>query len=136
MPRAERERREKLRSRAAGWFAEGVSHAKVARRSGVSPQALSTWRRRWADKGADALRSVGPPGAHRRVPDERFAEVATACARGPGRHDCDAAFSTTIAGRDSWRGTAQNGMARHGTTRHGPKRHDTARHGSEDISGG
>ncbi|MYS83243.1 helix-turn-helix domain-containing protein [Streptomyces sp. SID5474] len=33
------------RLRAAGWFAEGVSQAEVARRSGVSPQAVSVWGR-------------------------------------------------------------------------------------------
>ncbi|WP_331772938.1 helix-turn-helix domain-containing protein (plasmid) [Embleya sp. NBC_00888] len=76
MSSAERGRREELRLRAAGWLVEGVSQAEVARRSGVSPQAVSVWHRAWVDGGADALRSAGPPGAHRRVSDEGFAEVA------------------------------------------------------------
>jgi transposase len=69
-----RERRERLRLRAAGWFAEGVSQAEVARRSGVSPRAVSVWHRAWVDGGVDVLRSAGPPGARRRVSDEGFAE--------------------------------------------------------------
>lgn len=83
MTPVERENREKLRLRAAVWFAEGVSQAEVARRAGVSPQAVSTWHRRWVDGGADALRSAGPPGAHRRVSDEGFAEVAAVLEAGP-----------------------------------------------------
>jgi transposase len=74
-----------LRLRAAVWFAEGVSQAEVARRAGVSPQAVSTWHRRWVDGGAQALRPVGPPGARRRVPDREFAEVATVLEAGPRR---------------------------------------------------
>ncbi|MYS84042.1 helix-turn-helix domain-containing protein [Embleya scabrispora] len=83
MPPAERGRREKLRLRAAGWFAEGVSQAEVARRSGVSPQPVSVWHRAWVDGGADALRSAGPPGAHRGASDEGFAEVAAVLEAGP-----------------------------------------------------
>lgn len=83
MSPAERERREKLRLRAAGWFAEGVSQAEMARKSGVSPQAVSVWHRAWLDGGVDALRSAGPPGTHRRVSDEGFAEVAAVPEAGP-----------------------------------------------------
>jgi transposase len=83
MTPAERERREKMWLRAAGWFAEGVSQAEVARRSGVSPQAVSVWHRAWVDGGADALLSAGPPGAHRRVSHEGFAEVAAVLEAGP-----------------------------------------------------
>jgi hypothetical protein len=45
MTPVEQERREKMRLRAAGWFAEGVSQAEVARRLGGVPQAVSTWHR-------------------------------------------------------------------------------------------
>jgi transposase len=83
MTPVERERREKMRLRAAGWFAEGVSQAEVARRLDVSPQAVSTWHRGWVEGGADALRSAGPPGARRRVSDERFADVAAVLEAGP-----------------------------------------------------
>src|SRR5687768_15904451 len=83
MTPVERERREKMRLRAAGWFAEGVSQAEVARRLDVSPQAVSTWRRKWVEGGADALRSAGPPGARRRLSHEGFADVAAALEAGP-----------------------------------------------------
>ncbi|MFI6586463.1 winged helix-turn-helix domain-containing protein [Embleya sp. NPDC050493] len=83
MTPVERDRREKLRLRAAGWFAEGVSQAEVARRSGVSPQAVSVWHRAWVDGGVDALRSAGPPGTRRRLSDEGFAEVAAVLEAGP-----------------------------------------------------
>nr|WP_237536245.1 helix-turn-helix domain-containing protein [Streptomyces sp. SID3343] len=66
MTPAERERREKLRLRAGGWFAEGVSRAEVARRSGVSPQAVSAWHGRWVDGGGGRVavcRSAGRPPA-------------------------------------------------------------------------
>ncbi|MGW9211317.1 winged helix-turn-helix domain-containing protein [Embleya sp. NPDC055664] len=66
-----------------GWFAEGVSQAEVARRVGVSPQAVSTWHRGWVEGGDDALRSAGPLGARRRVSDREFAEVAAVLEAGP-----------------------------------------------------
>ncbi len=83
MTPAERSRREDKRLRAAVWFAEKVPQAEVARRLGVSPQAVSKWHKAWVDGGVDALRSAGPPGPARLVSDEEFAEVATVLEAGP-----------------------------------------------------
>ncbi|MYS82024.1 hypothetical protein GTZ85_17865 [Streptomyces sp. SID5474] len=93
MTPVKRERREKMRLRAAVWFAGSVSQAEVARRLGVSPQVVSTWHRGWVDGGADALRSAGPSGARRRVSHERSANVAAVLEAGPeafGLADLDA----------------------------------------------
>jgi putative transposase len=60
--KAEREQAEARRLAAAELFAAGVGPAEVARRFGVTPQAVSGWRKRWRAAGADGLRSTGQPG--------------------------------------------------------------------------
>ncbi|MFI7072638.1 helix-turn-helix domain-containing protein [Micromonospora sediminicola] len=46
-----RAKREVVRRRAAGWFAEGVSVPEVARRLRVSQTAVYGWRKRWRAGG-------------------------------------------------------------------------------------
>src|SRR5215216_618673 len=52
---------EARRLEAARMFAHGASQAEVARTFGVSPQAASTWYRRWRQGGEAALRGPGGP---------------------------------------------------------------------------
>ncbi|MFJ6200206.1 helix-turn-helix domain-containing protein, partial [Micromonospora sp. NPDC092111] len=58
-----RAKREAVRRRAAGWFAEGVSVPEVARGLRVSQTAVYGWRRRWQSGGEQALASKGPGGS-------------------------------------------------------------------------
>src|SRR5215211_5602288 len=51
---------EQRRLEAARMFAHGATQAEVARTFGVSPQAASTWYRRWHEGGEAALRGAGP----------------------------------------------------------------------------
>jgi transposase-like protein len=51
-----------VRLRAAGWFADGVPVAKIARRPRVSPTEVYGWRQWWRRGGERALASKGPGG--------------------------------------------------------------------------
>jgi putative transposase len=60
--KAEREQAEQRRLAAAELFEQDVPQAEIARRFGVTPQAVFKWRKRWLAEGADGLRSTGQPG--------------------------------------------------------------------------
>jgi transposase len=77
-----RDQLERRRLRAAELFAAGILQAEVARRLGVSRQAVSTWHGRWNARGPDALRSKGPTGPTPRLSDEALAKVEQALQRG------------------------------------------------------
>lgn len=47
---------------AADLFEQGMRQSKVAEVLGVTPQAVSLWRRAWTDGGREALLSKGPGG--------------------------------------------------------------------------
>jgi transposase len=47
---------------AAVLFEQGMRQSKVAEVLGVTPQAVSLWRRAWAEGGREALLSKGPGG--------------------------------------------------------------------------
>jgi transposase len=71
----ERERLQARRLRAGELFALGVRQAEVARRLGVSAQAVSVWHACWRQGGTDALRSRGPSGPAPKVSDAQLANV-------------------------------------------------------------
>jgi transposase len=78
----QRDRLEVRRLRATELFAAGVRQAEVARRLGVSAQAVSVWHRRFEAGGTQALRSKGPSGPAPRLSDQRLAEVERALLAG------------------------------------------------------
>jgi transposase len=78
-----RAKREQVRLQAAGWFAEGVSAAEVARRLRVSRTAVFGWQQRWRSGGAEALVSKGASGSRCRLDESRLARLADALDEGP-----------------------------------------------------
>ncbi|HUK71128.1 MAG TPA: helix-turn-helix domain-containing protein [Streptosporangiaceae bacterium] len=82
---AGRARREKVRLRAAEWFAEGVEPPEVARRLRVSCNSAYVWRRRWRVGGKAALASRGPGGAVCRLDGGAVGPAADGAAGRAGR---------------------------------------------------
>jgi transposase len=78
-----RVRREQIRLRAAGMFAEGVSAAEVAAALEVSTKSVYQWRRLWAAGGVDALASKGPPGPDRALTPAQVQRLLAALEAGP-----------------------------------------------------
>ncbi|WP_406190729.1 winged helix-turn-helix domain-containing protein [Streptomyces sp. NBC_01017] len=54
---------ERRRMQAADLFEQEMRQVKVAEVLGVTPQAVSLWRRAWAEGGREALLSKGPGGS-------------------------------------------------------------------------
>jgi hypothetical protein len=67
----------------ARMFAHGASQAEVARTFGVSPQAASSWYRRWHQGGEAALRGAGRAGRRPRLSAAELEAVAEALRKGP-----------------------------------------------------
>jgi transposase len=80
--RRERERLQARRLRATELFAAGVRQAEIARRLGVSRQAVSLWHAGWQHGGTHALRSRGPTGPAPRLSDQQLAHVQQALLEG------------------------------------------------------
>lgn len=53
-------------------FERGASPAEVARTLEVSEKSARAWRRAWADGGAEALASTGPPGPKSKLNDRQI----------------------------------------------------------------
>ena len=92
-----RAKREAVRLRAAGWFAEGVSVPEVARRLRVSRTAVYGWRLRWRRGGAQSLASKGPGGSRCRLDEPRLRRLANALDEGPAVHGFGADQRWTLA---------------------------------------
>ena len=81
-----RAKREAVRRQAAGWFADGLPVAEVARRLRVSQTAVYGWRQRWKAGGEQALVSKGASGSRCRLDDSRLQCLADALDAGPAVH--------------------------------------------------
>lgn len=62
IPSRSRERKERVRQKAAGLFRRRVSQAEVAHILRVTPASVSYWYAAWKKEGVKGLRSKGPPG--------------------------------------------------------------------------
>jgi transposase len=82
----ERQRREDRRAAAAELFAERVPQAEVARRLGVSRQAVHRWHWLWQAGGRAALASTGPPGAKSYLTEEQIQALQADLERGAAAH--------------------------------------------------
>jgi len=83
---AGRAQREAVRLQAAGWFAEGVDAAEIARRLRVSRTVVYVWRRAWLAGGEAALASKGPGGATCYLDDGQLNDLVAALDEGPAVH--------------------------------------------------
>jgi transposase len=81
--KAEREQAEARRLAAAELFVQDVPQAEIARRSGVTPQAVFIWRKRWLADGADGLRSKGQPGYPPLLDDKQRTDLVEVLNAGP-----------------------------------------------------
>ena len=81
-PAEERAALEARRLRAAELFAQGHTHAEVARTLGVSRQSAHVWHTRFQQGGVDALRSRGPSGPDPRLSAAQLAKVEEALLAG------------------------------------------------------
>jgi putative transposase len=91
--KAEREQAEARRLSAAESFAEGVPQAEIARRFGVTPQAVFKWRKRWLAEGAEGLRSTGSPGYPPLLNEQQRAELVEVLNAGPKRSGFDGGWT-------------------------------------------
>ena len=92
-----RVRREAVRLRAAGWFAEGVAVPEIAWRLRVSRTAVYGWKQRWRRGGEAALASKGPGGSRCRLDARRLRRLADALDDGPAVHGFGADQRWTLA---------------------------------------
>ena len=77
-----------VRERAAELFAQGAPTSSVARQLGVARQTAVSWRARWREGGAAALRSRGP-SRRPAVPDSQLPAIEKALLKGAGAHGFD-----------------------------------------------
>ncbi|GAB3175389.1 winged helix-turn-helix domain-containing protein [Streptomyces pratens] len=82
----ERQRREDRRLAAVELFDQGVPQAEIARRLGVTRQAVHHWHRLWQDGGRAALASAGPPGARSCLSPEQIETLKADLKRGAVAH--------------------------------------------------
>jgi putative transposase len=92
-----RVRREAVRLRAAGWFAEGVPVPEIAQRLRVSRTAVYGWKQCWRRGGETALASKGPGGSRCRLNSSRLRRLADALDEGPAVHGFGADQRWTLA---------------------------------------
>jgi transposase len=83
LDQAERDRRERVRERAAALFAEGVPAVEVAALLEVSTKSAYQWRRAWAAGGPAALASRGASGPDPKLSDEQLARLKARLELGP-----------------------------------------------------
>ncbi|MER5642892.1 winged helix-turn-helix domain-containing protein [Streptosporangium sp. NPDC002524] len=90
----ERERRERLRFRAADMFAGEIAPARVARLLGITRKSAYEWYALWRRGGREALVSKGS-GSGRKLTDEQLARLEEALEEGAAAHGWDDSRWTT-----------------------------------------
>jgi transposase len=71
---------------AARLFTAGVAQAEVARRLGVSRQAVSRWWHAWEAGGIEALRGVGSTGRPRKLAADQLCQLNACLLEGAKAH--------------------------------------------------
>jgi transposase len=78
-------------------FERGASPAEVAREFEVSEKSARAWRRTWADGGAEALASTGPPGPKTKLSERQIARLEQSLLDGPAAAGWDEDERWTLA---------------------------------------
>lgn len=81
-----REQREKRRLKAARLFKKGIPHTQIAHRLGVSPAAVTQWRKEYRHGGVKALKSKGHPGFASQLTPKKRLLFKKAVLKGPLAH--------------------------------------------------
>ncbi|MBM3273476.1 transposase [Candidatus Kaiserbacteria bacterium] len=85
---------ERRRMRAARLFDAGVSQYAVAKRLGVSTAAANQWHHAWEERGADGLKTKGPPGFDPAYDAAKRKKLRTLVLSSPRSHGYDTDFWT------------------------------------------
>jgi putative transposase len=91
--KAEREQAEARRLAAAELFTQDVPQVEIARRFGVTPQAVFIWRKRWLAEGVDGLRSKGQPGYPPLLDESQRTDLVTVLKAGPAESGFDGGWT-------------------------------------------
>jgi transposase len=91
--KAEREQAERRRLAAAELFEQDMPQAEIARRLGVTPQAVFKWHQRWLTDGADGLRIKRPPGYPQWLTPEQRVELVQVLNAGPAASGFDGGWT-------------------------------------------
>lgn len=78
--------REKLRFLALAHIKEGSSFVKVAKMLRIYPRTISSWVRKFREKGIDSLRDQYRGGAQLRLPDDKYEEFRESVIALQARH--------------------------------------------------
>jgi len=80
------QRRQRRRLAAVKFFERKLSQAEIARRLGVSRQAVHRWHQAWKASGRQGLASAGPPGPAGYLTDTQVEVVVAEVERGAAVH--------------------------------------------------
>lgn len=78
-----REKREKMRFKAARFFKKNLAQAEIARKLKVTPAAVNYWHIDWKNHGKEGLKSKGRPGFKSRLTDDKRSVFKRAVLKGP-----------------------------------------------------
>ncbi len=78
------------RLKAAKMFRNGAAQCQVARRLGVTRQAVHVWFKQWRKRGAEALSGAGRAGRKPQLTPKQLQCVEAALLEGPRAHRLDA----------------------------------------------
>jgi transposase len=70
-----------------------VPQVEIARRFGVTPQAVFIWRKRWLAEGVDGLRSKGQPGYPPLLDEQQRAGLVEVLSAGPAASGFDCGWT-------------------------------------------
>lgn len=85
---------ERRRKRAMGWHLKGWSQYRIAKKLGVSFEAVSNWVGQYKSGGLEGLATLGRPGPKSSLTDDDRKKVRSAILRGPQAYGYDTGIWT------------------------------------------